>query len=435
MWAGWQRKSVTAAKIAKRIKLELLPSERSAVICMSPATTTVTFFRGSRAVAEAHFAKRVAEIVAANPWLTSVLERDPDSGLMNAYHHSSAADAAAKTKCHFQVLTDVDLSRLETSYAAMVTRLGSALCLTSDEAVGTGAPLWKVSLVPDAKESSRFALVVSANHSLVDGHGFYKIYNMLSGDASTRVEALSAVRKQEMGSKILEAMGNEPSLMAAAPAGFLARFIGGQVWSALFPTTKSYGFHLSEDWVAERKKLAAKQKIVPYVSTNDCMVSEFLNCLQCDVAIMAVNFRGKVNGCGESDVGNYEDLLSYTPADYKTAAMIRKSVSGKDGVYSRAAKPRTTMLTNWEHLTKATYAAVTNWATFAKPLIVKDAEQELHLPLYDFPKSTPACVFGSMVIFRPGSGHGVAAFVAGKQELIDAVKGSGMVGRQLEICM
>ena len=49
------------------------------------------------------------------------------------------------------------------------------------------------------------------------------------------------------------------------------------------------------------------------MSTNDCITSEFCSLLKCDVALMAVNFRGKIDGCGDDDVGNYEDLIAYTP--------------------------------------------------------------------------------------------------------------------------
>ena len=62
------------------------------------------------------------------------------------------------------------------------------------------------------------------------------------------------------------------------------------------------------------------------------------------------------------------------------------------------------------------------------------SEQELHLPLFDWAKACPACVFGSLVIFQAAAGR-VAAMVAGKQELIDAVRASGMVGKQLDIAM
>ena len=48
------------------------------------------------------------------------------------------------------------------------------------------------------------------------------------------------------------------------------------------------------------------------------------------------------------------------------------------------------------------------------------------MPLFDWNKSTPACVCGAMVIFRPSEGR-LGVMVAGKQELIDSVRACGMV--------
>ena len=60
--------------------------------------------------------------------------------------------------------------------------------------------------------------------------------------------------------------------------------------------------------------------------------------------------------------------------------------------------------------------------------------QELHIPLFDWPRACPACIFGSLVIFRPAAGK-LGAMVAGKQELLDKVQASGMVGELLDIEM
>ena len=59
--------------------------------------------------------------------------------------------------------------------------------------------------------------------------------------------------------------------------------------------------------------------------TNVCLVSTFSSCLHCDVAIMAINFRGRADGGGEPDVGSYEDFFCYARAEYATPALIRKS--------------------------------------------------------------------------------------------------------------
>jgi hypothetical protein len=295
-------------------------------------------------------------------------------------------------------------------------------------------------------------LVVSANHSLLDGHGYDRLFNILSSDCE--VQALSPVRKQDMPSKILEAMGGEPSLMAESPPGFLFRFIGGQLYNYVFPATKAVGFYISEEWIAEQKK-EKNNDDVKFISTNDILVSTFCNLLDCDIALMAINFRGRINDCGHDDVGNYEDLMTYTRADYATPSLIRRSVSPPEGQhYGGRGTPRAPMPTNWEHASKATYGAITNWATFARPLVILGsiseknnggeakeeevvvAQQELHLPLFDFNATTPAHVFGANVIFRAGGGAAgrpsLGVMVAGKAELIEAVKMSGMIGGPLE---
>ena len=416
------------------MKLALLPSETSPIIMMSPATSTVTFFRGSPAAAAEHLGARVAAIVAANPWLTSILDEDPQTGKVEAFY-----EPGKPSRAFFEVVEGVPLRRggaAATAYNDMVAALAPVLCAPSGGAVGTGAPLFRVALLPDADApTERYALVVSANHSLLDGHGFYAVHGMLSEGAPVR--ALRPERKAGMPARQLAALGGEPSLMAACPPGFLARFVFGQLRNALFPRTVAYGFDVSPTWLARQKAAARAGGEVPWVSTNDCVVSAFLRCLEPDVAMMAINFRGKLEGAGaadDGDAGNYEDLLTYMRGDYETPALLRRSV-GRGAPYRRAGVPATAMLSDWQHARGATYGAATNWSTFAKPLSFGTGEaQELHLPLFAWNQACPAGVCGSLVVFRPAAGR-VAAMVAGTQALVDAVKASGMAGAALDIAM
>ena len=341
------------------------------------------------------------------------------------------ADMATR-ECRLQVCDEIVLCR-RSPYAKIVRDLGPALCKTSDQSAKAKEPLWKVSLVPDSEEpDERFCVVVSGNHSLLDGHDFYRLYNMLSGDS--QVKALNPIRKQQVPASILAAMGSEPSLMALSPPGFIVRFISAQLRNYLFPATQALGFCVSDDWIADQKSaLKHKNKDVPFVSTNDILVSTFSRLTACDVSLMAINFRDRVDGCSKDDVGNYEDLLCYSPSDYASPALIRKSVS-PDSAYTAAAQPRPPLPTNIQHLSGATYAAITNWATFARPLVLAGAAEDLHVPLFDWPVSTPACAFSAMVIFRPSAGR-VGVMVAGKSKVMDAVRSSGMVGDPLDITM
>jgi len=55
------------------------------LICQSPPTSAVTFFRGSIVEAKCYLTGRVAANVDANPWLGSVFGKDSDSGDRAAY--------------------------------------------------------------------------------------------------------------------------------------------------------------------------------------------------------------------------------------------------------------------------------------------------------------------------------------------------------------
>eukprot|EP01043_Picozoa_sp_COSAG02_P034076 COSAG02_NODE_2363_length_9059_cov_7.474219_6_plen_189_part_00 len=156
----WRSRAATRRRIAGRTKIELLPSERGPVLCMSPATSTVTFYRGSSVAAARHLTERVAAIVAANPWLASTLEVDPDTGEMAAFY---SPDAASRESPCFEVRKGVNLSRGgedETTYKAMAKVLDPVLCRTSDDSLGSGAPLFAVALLPDARAPDKRAFGV-----------------------------------------------------------------------------------------------------------------------------------------------------------------------------------------------------------------------------------------------------------------------------------
>lgn len=261
LWT-WVKNRQRKANLANYKKIKLLPNEIAPMICKAPSTSTITYFKGNVSDAVTYFTKRTNEIVAANPWLGGVLDID-ENGRM-AVFVPPADIQNSKSLFSVQQIT------LPNDYNSMVESLGPTLLGTSEEAVGTDAPLWKVSLIPDGE--NKFALVVSANHSLLDGYGYYKIYNMLSNKGN--VQALSPQRKHELPSKILTAMGDEPSLMAEAPPGFLFRYIGGVIRNAIFRETKSFGFNVSQEWIMSQKK--KKSNEVLFVSTNDVLFSHFV---------------------------------------------------------------------------------------------------------------------------------------------------------------
>lgn len=109
---------------------------------------------------------------------------------------------------HFAVYKSGDVGfSLDMSYEELVRSLLPVRCARSKPATDKNEVLFKVAIVPieaRAEESDQsmplqhtialpgFALVVSMNHTLGDGHTYYKLYNMLSADLD--VNELNPVR-------------------------------------------------------------------------------------------------------------------------------------------------------------------------------------------------------------------------------------------------
>ena len=252
----WRRRRRAAARrklLATHTKIALLASERGAVVAMSPATSTVTFFRGSPRRVANKLRNKVAAVVRANPWLAARLD-DDENGLLALFVPPELPELFAERRDIAVSLTPysslMEAVNNATQYAALVETLAPVLCGTSMEVRGTAKPLFQVSLVSCANDT--YAVVVSANHSLLDGHGYYRVYNMLSEGAS--VESLDPARKVEIPPKMVAAMHDEQSMLQRAPPGFLLRFITAQVRNAVAPSTHCHAFYIDEDWVARAKR-------------------------------------------------------------------------------------------------------------------------------------------------------------------------------------
>ena len=486
-----EKRRRSAARKGGWEKVKLLPSESSFVVRTSPPMSTITFFEAASIedvnTARSFFESRAIAIVNANPWLSGFLDADddddeskggnlalfvpPKDGGDNNNNNSGSSSP------HFSVLDDSLGSLPEDDYHSMVEALGPVLIGTTDEHVASldndddddsssWEPLWKVAFVPLTTNTNttdggggtphRFALVVSGNHTLLDGHGYYRLFNMLS--SKEPVVGLSPVRNHDLGPAIDTATGLEPSLLAEPPLGFVLGFLAATVRNAVFPRTTSVGVVISRDWIRRRKE-AYRESVAssatasssggpppppPFVSTNDLVVSEFCRRTGCDVALMAINLRGKVAGCTDDLVGNYEHLIGYTGRDCGSPADIRKSVTGPVYERSGAAIAGDEMPTGTDHALRCTYAVTTSWATFARDLTVggdsnsnsnhktgaATTKQSLHVPLFDFPKSTPAASYSSMVVFRPREGE-IAILCGGTAELMEELAASDMVGSVL----
>ena len=171
-----------------------------------PPVTTVTLYEGS--VPVENLRNRIVIMLEKNPWLTSrIVKKGTLDGIV-AMTYSKTFDAERVIDQHLTVYEPGDVGfSLGMPYEELVRCLLPVQCVRSKPATDKDEVLFKVAVVPvetGAEESDQgmplqhtialpgFALVVSMNHTLGDGHTYYKLYSMLSADSE--VDELDPVR-------------------------------------------------------------------------------------------------------------------------------------------------------------------------------------------------------------------------------------------------
>jgi len=399
-----------------------------------PPVTTVTLYEGSAPVE--FLRSRIASILEKNPWLTSRIVKKSTANGVVALTYSKTFNVESVIDQHLSVYEPGDVGfSLSLPYEELVHCLLPVQCARSKPATDKDEVLFKVAVVPieggaEASEQSMplqqtitlpgFALVVSMNHTLGDGHTYYKLYSMLSAD--TKVDELDPERVSDFEAAKTKIIGEKETAMLKS-VGLAFGIMGTYIGTKLFRRAPQNICINEVDpvWADKEKTYAkgtAKQEDqVPFVSTNDALTSWFFREMGSDTNIMLVNFRGRqpsVLNLSDHHVGNYEANLPYFPGDVETPALIRQSIRNTDGTFraSRAGSPTTEIPSFWTLLQNKT-AIITNWATFYCDVNLQDNAQDsrestikpkLHLPIME-PDGIITSVWNNAIIFRPRAGE------------------------------
>jgi len=346
--------------------------------------------------------------------------------------YSKSFEAKSVIDQHFSVykLGEVGFS-LGMPYEELVRCLLSVQCARSKPATDKNEVLFKVAVVPieaEARDSVQsmplqqtialpgFALVVSMNHTLGDGHTYYKLYRMLSLDSE--VEELDPVRVSDFEAAKTDIIGKKETAMfnsAGLAFGILGTYLGTQ-FSRRSPQNICIN-EVDPAWVAKEKAKAKQEGQVPFVSSNDALSSWFFRKMQSDTDIMVANFRSRqpsVLNLSDSHVGNYEANLPYFPGDVETPALIRQSIRDADGAFraSRAGSPITEIPSSWK-LLRNKISIISNWATFYCDVNLQGDVQnnnestmkpKLHFPIME-PDGIITSVWNNAIVFRPRAGE------------------------------
>lgn len=413
---------ITPDFLENKTCLELLPLEQSLTILEWPIST-VSFYRFASSSGAADnvdaivgkMERRVQKILRANPWLGGWLVRGKGIGSFDTtprIWYDETGNEMAPTI--FQRLSHDDAPLCaDTPYAEYGTVLsGSRHCATvntNPEIVNRkDQPLFRITvIVPSSPERNELALIVSMSHICGDVHTFYRIHHMLLG--TDPITSLAPKRELLYSQKVMELMGRQE-------AHYIHHLTTDPAWRKLFRKGTDDGqaneeentgtvplknsnlqgrvFLIDQHWVANIKASymaegnfidlftstlrspMTPQAILdvienaddrkPTQSTNDILTSFFWNLVKPDVGFMSMNFRGRLDMVGIDHAGNYANPVPYTEDDYKTAALIRKSletcrragtVAGTNNVPTVLPRPQPDL----------TFSVITNWSSFPFP--------------------------------------------------------------------
>jgi hypothetical protein len=371
-------------------------------------------------------------ILEKNPWLTSrIVKKETADGVV-AMAYSKSFDPDSAVDQHLSVYEPGDIGfSLDMPYEELVGCLLPVQCARTKPATDADEVLFKVAVVPIEvieKEDDQatplqrvitlpgFALVVSMNHTLGDGHTYYKLYSMLSADAE--VEKLDPIRVADFEEAKTDVVGEKENTMftsAGFSLGIMGTYYGGKL-RRRDPQNICVN-EVDPDWAAQEKARAKQEGQVPFVSTNDALTSWYFREMGSDINIMVANFRSRqptVLGLSDQNVGNYEAIVPYFPGDIETPALIRQSIRGADGTFRahRAGSPTTKIPSFWT-LMHNRISFITNWATFYRDVNLQDNAQDnekstvppkLHLPIME-PDGLITSVWNNAIIFRPRAGE------------------------------
>eukprot|EP00392_Amoebophrya_sp_AT5.2_P003812 g3817.t1 len=394
--------------------VDLLENEGWAYMYLD-GVTTVTFFDG--AIPAQWIKDRLVSIVQASPWVAGRLA--PSKG------GPGAATAKGKPQLCFtstlapdeilgsllQEVNDLDLSHTM-PYEELVTKLkkhpskphiplGWTLlekklpCVKVTIAKGTSSGAATPG-VGHRSSSSSWALILSISHVVADGYTYYKLLSMFS--EKVEVESLDPVRKHEFIPAMKKAVGEaEYNTVMGAPS-LIVNYLGNMFFGKK-PRVRAF---YVDPLKIEAAKLEAKKNVhsgVEFVSANDILTAWWGRLTKARIVEMAVNFRGRLKAdpnLRETDAGNYEGCILFSPDDCKDPAMIRKALSRTDGRFFSVLDPPKPLPGCWGTM-RCRYRIISNWASFFTQIELEGCEQRLHIP-YLAPHEMPTDI---CIIFRP----------------------------------
>lgn len=327
-------------------------------------TSAVTFYSGASLDQEAYLLGRVRDILQLNPWLGGYLVLK-GSNVCVEWTPSDRTHAVFKTMHHPDLDEDMCYEALVLALKKCVVKMGRE---TLDKPL---EPLFRVTLV--SISSVKFALVCSTSHVLCDGHDFYNISSMLSIE---RVPTPLTVQRLHIEAQMMTLLPDTLGVYAwLQSAGFRVRDKLQRLLSVFGCRPRASLMTVNHEWLAQQKK-AALLEDVPFVSSNDVLVSHVLRLCRVGVAILTINLRGRIENLFNHHLGSYTGILGLLEEDFSQPIQVRRALQQ---LHRRSS---TAYPSFWSTLFNE-FSVFTNWASLYQSVFLPTCIDTAHIPLKD----------------------------------------------------
>jgi len=364
--------------------LPLLPIESSLLAKYIIGVSSISFFEGDLQKSKAFIEERFKNVCELNPWLLGRLIDKKSSDLLVLEYDEEIRDEILNKALHYNSKNSNLKINSKMDYETILKQTAPYLVQNPKTIINTDALVSALVFQPLEDKANEFAMIFSLSHSIVDGHSYYKILNMLFADE--KIIALNVERKSNLSTKLKEAV-------SLSSYNYFASFahVGNALRGSIFAKkSRASAYYIDDDKINRAK--SQKIDTLPFVSSNDIITSGFFSLIGARVGFMAVNFRDKIKGLVQEDAGNYEGAILYDKEIYSSPSLIRKYLS--QGIpYPTTSRP----LPQFLEALFCKLGLISNWSSFAKELRVGNAKQVLHLPLLGNISYSP---YDVCIIFR-----------------------------------
>ena len=363
--------------------VQLLPAESKMLIHFS-SVSSITFFTG--VIDKSSLCNKILDIMNCNPWLGGRLVRENSSTYLQytrCNEFTTINPDIFSTAQHNDLHEKLSFNEIQKVARLYTVKAGTA-CINKDEA------LFKVTLIKTGLSSC--ALVVSLSHVVGDGNNMFTIYRMLGDNQD--IITLNPVRDMEYDHKLNSvSCYHKERIDFINSSSFILNMVVTSIKETLFRPSMEL-LHIRKDWIEAEKqkyhdvsnKITVSSPSSSFVSTNDIITCWLFKLFNVDIGGMIVNYRNRIPGITESNVGNYSSMITYQRDDYSHPSLIRASLQS----YCRMITKKLNFIPFISR-----FMNITNWSPFYTELIFEGCKEVYHLPIGLFPnaikifKSTP----------------------------------------------